>query len=430
MNSRRIAALALALTLVACSDGGLSDDAPPPIAGYGRIDVCRGDAPSDDHVDDDVTAPSFDGSARSTAALENGAPENDPAFVFLLAGPLFVREQELEVAWLAGGTTPIVGTSETANPEERVYLPTRFATNDTSQPASARVRVTLESAQANVVCTYVRRATTDYAFEACTDGLTRRDPRFARRVVVDLAAATAPNTGASTFSATFRFQRKVGRGSCSGTLIAPDVVITAAHCVTKPVDVQNVNVGGYVTVAPRTLGVYVTNDFAQNPGPALAVADIRVHPSFDVPSTSYPEYDIALVRLEAPAPVAPVRLVRPGMRTPRVGGIVTLVGSGREAATGGATGRRQSSRFRVHSVGAELLELVQGSFGAITHSGDSGGAVLLSTCGKRYVVAVHHGSALGARITPATPNGLSRDVLVKPHLDWVRNVMARWGTAP
>jgi secreted trypsin-like serine protease len=68
---------------------------------------------------------------------------------------------------------------------------------------------------------------------------------------------------------------------CSGTLIARDLVITAAHCVVKP-DRYSVSVGGI----------------------SLGVAQIETHPRFRTDSfeTRRPSPDLAILKLSASAP--------------------------------------------------------------------------------------------------------------------------------
>lgn len=73
---------------------------------------------------------------------------------------------------------------------------------------------------------------------------------------------------------------------CTGTLIAPDLVLTAAHCADGITDV-----------------ILDTKDYATNQGEAIAVSRIHVHPSYD----GWNGYDIAVLELS-----------RASSRTPRL----------------------------------------------------------------------------------------------------------------
>lgn len=74
-------------------------------------------------------------------------------------------------------------------------------------------------------------------------------------------------------------------GGCTGTLIAPDVVLTAAHCVAPVESPTDLRVG-----FGRAVGYSMT---------WIPVAEARYHDDYDA---DWPAYDIALIRLARPAP--------------------------------------------------------------------------------------------------------------------------------
>ena len=96
---------------------------------------------------------------------------------------------------------------------------------------------------------------------------------------------------------------------CTGTALAPDLVLTAAHCVVRPVAYQ---VKAYQTGVP------------------ISVRTIVRHPRFDYASytASRATADVALVKLAAPLPdiVVPATLAAP--RRVEVGETLTIAGFG------------------------------------------------------------------------------------------------------
>ncbi|MEV5593589.1 serine protease [Streptomyces sp. NPDC052496] len=138
-----------------------------------------------------------------------------------------------------------------------------------------------------------------------------------------------PRPGAAPWLATLAVKGDgplLGRASCGGALIAPDRVLTAAHCV-DGVDVQRVEVH---------LGSAV---LSQDPGTVRDVRSATLHPRYtllpspaapDRPELSSAAYDMAEIRLSAPVGgVNPLPVAR---HRPRPGTPVSIFSHGTTAA--------------------------------------------------------------------------------------------------
>jgi secreted trypsin-like serine protease len=147
---------------------------------------------------------------------------------------------------------------------------------------------------------------------------------------------------------------------CTGTALSRDLVLTAAHCVTRPIDYQ---VKAYQT------------------GQSISVHSIARHPRFDFASyaAARATADVALLKLAAPLPevIVPATLAAPrrvavGERLTIAGFGVTEVGTARglgvpRIATLSVTGRPGSLQIRLFDLATRNL---RAGLGGCT--GDSG----------------------------------------------------------
>jgi hypothetical protein len=162
-----------------------------------------------------------------------------------------------------------------------------------------------------------------------------------------------------------------GATSCSGTLIAPYIVLTAAHC-TIPAIVQGGSVvfGASVTAPVATIRI------------ATAVAD----PMFDAGTLAN---DIGLLVLASAASATPVPL---GASAPTPSSPVHLVGWGVTGADAGDLGQKRQGTSTVGAVDATTFEVA--SAPSQPCDGDSGGPALITSGGTTSVEGVtSHGDS-------------------------------------
>ncbi|MEM1413324.1 MAG: trypsin-like serine protease [Myxococcota bacterium] len=121
-------------------------------------------------------------------------------------------------------------------------------------------------------------------------------------------------------------------GSCSGALVAPEAVLTAAHCV-RALDGR----------ARRVRRVRMGNRSTQ----AIRVAEARVHPRYD---PAHPErgFDVAVLRLVEGARATPIALVRDDARFAQ-GEPLRVWGFGRTRARGAGGPRLREARLELLS---------------------------------------------------------------------------------
>ena len=203
------------------------------------------------------------------------------------------------------------------------------------------------------------------------------------------------------------------RGFCSAAVVAPDVVLTAAHCVVGHGEIRAFH-----------------RDAAGAPA-FLAPSGVAVHPQYDKGAVQgrRRSIDLALVRLSQPLPsgFAPVPLgadVRPA-----AGQVWTVGGYGLSAEGDPRTG----GRFRTAEVpviepygpSAILVWLKGPGRGEFTGrgacTGDFGGPIFAPD-GSVGAITVWAEGAGKARC-----GALTQGVLVGPQRAWIEKTLAGWG---
>jgi hypothetical protein len=166
---------------------------------------------------------------------------------------------------------------------------------------------------------------------------------------------------------------------CTGTVIAPRIVLTAGHCAYPDL----------TGVQPEEIEVVFGTDATESEQ-RIAVVDGIFHPDFDVDEL-YGGGDVGMFRLAEDAPVDPVAI---GV-APAVGSEVTLVGFGVDSDDGFGGVKRVSSAT-VTATTSELFTI--DSTSSLCH-GDSGGPALQEVDGVETIVGIASVGACGGSST-------------------------------
>lgn len=188
-----------------------------------------------------------------------------------------------------------------------------------------------------------------------------------------------PTQGFPAVVALYAKEPGAERGSlCTATVIAPDKLLTAAHCVHP----ELVGASAEFSVF---LGSDITNP--ENRGPAVPVAATHFDEAFDRNNVMN-GHDIAVVDLAQPVDIEPVPYMTDPMGQNLVGQPARLVGYGlNDGFNQQGAGIKRTAVVALNSFDDKLVKT--GQFGTTICNGDSGGPILMNVDGTDTIVGVN-----------------------------------------
>lgn len=179
--------------------------------------------------------------------------------------------------------------------------------------------------------------------------------------------------------------------TCTATLIAPDVLLTAAHCV----DAEN--------HPDWNFGVFPGSDASAYPTAAsliphlLPVSAVHAAPNYDHDAPFYA--DIAIVELAEPMTETPIPVRFEDLPTSLVGGPARIIGYG-QTVYGTANAQKHSAETVLEAIdGSDTITV--GDAEHRTCVGDSGGPALVVIDGVETLVGVNSYTDTTGCIEPA-----------------------------
>ena len=160
---------------------------------------------------------------------------------------------------------------------------------------------------------------------------------------------------------------------CTGTVISPTKLLTAAHCV----DPRTVGEGMvFEVLSGTTLG----------PGsPRVPVTDTTFDPAFD-PDNITAGHDVGIVTLAFPTTITPVRFATAPFSVPKNNKNLRIVGYGSNTHSNTGSGTKRTATARVNDYDSLVIHI--GTTSKQTCHGDSGGPAFQSGNGVETIVGI------------------------------------------
>jgi|GEM_PF-3050093 len=125
-------------------------------------------------------------------------------------------------------------------------------------------------------------------------------------IVGGVAVGTEEAIAASTVNFYYTMDNQKAMNFCTGTLIGPDIVLTAAHCFANVAEQQRITVEEFARSVRVGFGTDVVDSLSNSKVEFREIAVVKVHQDYKTDSVrraaKVPMMDIALVKISAPAP--------------------------------------------------------------------------------------------------------------------------------
>ena len=188
---------------------------------------------------------------------------------------------------------------------------------------------------------------------------------------------------------------------CTGTLVAPRVVLTAAHCVDRRIPLE----------------VFFGTDVSKD-GAFVGVISATPHPSFDDDDNAN---DVALLLLERTAPAEPITMVDEPLDGALVGTMARIVGFGHTEAGSIDAGVKMEGTSVISVVTPDAFEIAPAP--SMTCHVDSGGPVFVTVEGQERLAGVtSSGDLQCASVGVNMQVGAHRASFIDPFLSTVGEV--------